>query len=115
MKVYEGMRNPNESDAAGESLVFVDGQALPLASSLELRQHSPTGFSWGYRGSGPAQLALALLLDCLEDQSRALRLYQQFKCLVVATWPQESAWQITQGDIRRICNELETGDYSPAV
>ena len=26
-------------------------------------RHSPTGFEWGFSGSGPAQLALALLLD----------------------------------------------------
>ncbi len=108
------MCNPSEPDAAGESLVFVDGQALSLVPSFELTQHSPTGFSWGYRGSGPAQLALALLLNCLDDQSRALRLYQQFKCRVVAAWPQESAWKITQGDIKRICNELETGENLPA-
>lgn len=29
--------------------------------------HSPTGFSWGYGGSGPAQLAFAVLLDFLSD------------------------------------------------
>ena len=32
---------------------------LPLY--LEKIDHSPTGFAWGYEGSGPAQLAWALL------------------------------------------------------
>src|SRR5215469_11969326 len=32
---------------------------------LELVNHSPSGFDWGPGGSGPAQLALALLADCL--------------------------------------------------
>ena len=28
---------------------------------LDLVNHSPTGFEWGYGGSGPAQLAVAML------------------------------------------------------
>ena len=34
---------------------------LPLC--LNIRNHSPTGFAWGYGGSGPAQLSLAILVD----------------------------------------------------
>ncbi len=34
-----------------------------LPKMLELRNHSPTGFNWGYAGSGPCQLALAILAD----------------------------------------------------
>ena len=37
--------------------------------SLELVNHSPSGFEWGYGGSGPAQLALAFLLDYTDDES----------------------------------------------
>ncbi len=35
----------------------------PLGPRLDLANHSPDGFSWGYGGSGPAQLALAILAD----------------------------------------------------
>jgi hypothetical protein len=31
------------------------------ADVLHLVQHSPTGFEWGYDGSGPADLALSIL------------------------------------------------------
>ena len=31
-------------------------------------RHSPTGFSWGYSGSGPADLARCLLLHALGDE-----------------------------------------------
>jgi len=31
----------------------------PERESLELVNHSPSGFEWGYGGSGPAQLALS--------------------------------------------------------
>ena len=52
---------PMESDHA--VVRRPDGTELSLERSRKLRHHSPTGFSWGYHGGGPAQLALALLLD----------------------------------------------------
>ena len=41
-------------------------------------RHSPDGFEWGYGGSGPADLARSILIDCLGEE-RADRLYQDFK------------------------------------
>jgi hypothetical protein len=59
----------------------VDGKPLPLR--LDLWNHSPTGFEYGYGGSGPAQLALALLADCCGDDI-AVQFHQAFKWAVVA-------------------------------
>jgi len=42
------------------------GDRLTPERSLEIVGHSPSGFAVGYRGSGPAQLALAVLLDYTE-------------------------------------------------
>lgn len=57
--------------------------------SLKLRNHSPDGFEFGYSGSGPAQLALAMLLDYVRadgmDDSVALDHYQVFKEKFIAT------------------------------
>lgn len=66
----------------------LDGQYCELhpGRSLRLRKHSPTGFSWGYGGSGPAQLALSILLH-LNPVAIALAAYQAFKWEFVATWP----------------------------
>jgi hypothetical protein len=44
----------------------------------------PDGFNWGYGGSGPAQLALAVCLAITRDRSVALALYQQFQWDVIA-------------------------------
>lgn len=52
-------------------------------ASLRVRRHSPTGFAWGYGGSGPAQLALALLLDGT-NRHFAETYYQRLKTDVVA-------------------------------
>ncbi len=74
--------------------VTVDGQPLPPRN--DLKNHSPDGFEWGYGGSGPAQLALALLAHHFgQDGSgrvadkKALALYQAFKAKLVAGLPKE--------------------------
>lgn len=66
--------------------------------SLEVVNHSPTGFEWGYSGSGPAQLALALLLDYYDDEQVARLYYMQFKAEVVSTLGcdgTDGRWQLT--------------------
>lgn len=68
--------------------VYVNGVILPPAPSLNLREHSPTGFNWGYSGSGPSQLALAICLYSL-GAARALDLYQEFKKIFIAPLEQD--------------------------
>lgn len=36
--------------------VVVNGRRRALRPRNDIRDHSPTGFEWGYGGSGPAQL-----------------------------------------------------------
>lgn len=59
----------------------VNGRPLPLR--LDLWNHSPTGFEFGYGVSGPAQLALAILADCCGDEL-AVAYHQPFKWAVIA-------------------------------
>jgi hypothetical protein len=49
--------------------------------------HSPTGFEWGYAGSGPADLALNILLRFV-DRPRAEELHQAFKERFLAPLPE---------------------------
>jgi hypothetical protein len=79
--------------------VTIDGKPLEPGPSLELRNHSPDGFSWGYCGSGPAQLALALLLH-ETDQETALGAYQTFKAEIVAKLPAAVPWKLTSREIQ---------------
>jgi Family of unknown function (DUF6166) len=90
MKHYEGHRT--------DIGVVVTVGGLPLNPRLDLYNHSPTGFEWGYGGSGPAQLALAILADHLGDGRQALAIYQQFKFSVVAGLPKRR-WKLTSRDI----------------
>lgn len=50
--------------------------------------HSPTGFEWGYGGSGPADLALNVL-GLFVPPPEAWRLHQRFKWAVIARIPRE--------------------------
>jgi len=80
-----------------------DGSELPWR--LDLYNHSPTGVEWGFFGSGPAQLALAILADCLGDEI-ALEYYQRFKFKVVGHLP-HAGWVLSPEAIDAVIEELE--------
>ena len=90
--------------------VFIEGpgsdQLGKLNPRLDLSNHSPAGFAWGYGGSGPAQLALALLADALGDDEAALRYHQDFKFRVIGRLEQNKPWTLTEQQIRDQFNSL---------
>lgn len=95
---YRGIKGPG---AVGAQRVIVHEpgrQSCDLPRRGDLSNHSPDGFQWGYDGSGPAQLALALLAHATGDDEFALATYQQFKREVVATLP--SKWTLDAWTIR---------------
>jgi len=106
MKTYVG-RRADAPDPARElgALVTVNGRPLP--PRIDLWNHSPSGFEWGYAGSGPAQLALAILADYLgasvkgsQSADLALSLHQSFKFEVVCKLPHEG-WTLTSQDVEK--------------
>lgn len=87
--------------ARGEPVVTANGKVLSPLPSQRVWNHSPDGFEWGYGGSGPAQLALALLLAATANNTvTALSLYQTYKWQVVARWPKQG-WATTRQAILR--------------
>ena len=74
----------------------IDTELSPEPSQ-KLWNHSPDGLQWGYGGSGPAQLALALLLDATSDPDIAQTFHQAFKWEKVAGWGE--MWSITKSEI----------------
>lgn len=101
MNRYEGRRSGHTVE------VSVDGQ--PLDPRLDLRNHSPSGFEWGYGGSGPAQLALAILANHMANSEQALELYQSFKWEVITKLPMES-WALTSDEIESAIQRLRHKD-----
>lgn len=100
--IYRGQRlSGGRGEALGVRVTVTtpDGHERLLSPqpSRKVHDHSPTGFEWGYGGSGPAQLALALVLDATGDAEVAERSYQWFKWAAVAMWGDR--WQLTAGEI----------------
>lgn len=83
----------------------------------DLANHSPTGFEVGYEGSGPAQTALAVLADAVDDET-ALEHYQSFKRDVISDCqldPGESK-QIAAGVVEDAVDESDPSvstNFSP--
>lgn len=103
-KHYVGERTPD-----GVEVLVLDraapGGGYPLDPRFDLRRHAD-GLNWGYPGSGPAQLSLALLADALGDDERAMRCYQEFKRAEVARWDGD-AFRISAEEVRQTVAGLE--------
>jgi hypothetical protein len=60
--------------------VWLNNKRLKLDESLKYANHSPTGFEWGYAGSGPTQLAFEICrqlygLDLAQRVTTGFRAY----------------------------------------
>ena len=84
-------------------------QELPFR--LDLRSHSPTGPEWGYAGSGPAQLALALAADVLGDDDQAQDVYQDLKFKVIGRLPHDQ-WTLTEDQLRQVIQQIQQASQS---
>ena len=103
---YVGMR----VDGTPVVLNLTTHERLSPNRSLGLVRHSPAGFDWGYVGSGPAQLACALLLDYTDDETVAEKHYIQFRDDVVSQLVCDGpadCWHLTGEDIEAALAEFE--------
>src|SRR2546423_2342062 len=103
MKIYRGER----FDSGCEVYVHENGACYPLPPRNDIVNHSPNGFEWGYAGSGPAQLALAILAEHLENDGLAEEHYQAFKWAVIVGLPREG-WTLTSDDIEPVLAKLHS-------
>jgi len=96
-KFYRGFCEP--------SMVIVEeqddeGNVCRVEELFHVRRHSPTGFSWGYLGSGPADLALAILTEFTGNQKSVENLYQGFKIDVIANLDTNKNFTLYDIDIK---------------
>ena len=75
--------------------VLVDEE--PLDPRYDLMQIAKGGFEWTYEGEGPAQLALAILADHLEDDQQALSLYEAYMHQVISDL--DNDWEVTSDEV----------------
>lgn len=108
------MSLPKNTIYGGDAItttVYRDSIVLSPIPSQKMRNHSPTGFNWGYGGSGPAQLALAILLDYYGPDAPELDLYQDFKFAVIAALSQDQDWTLTGFQIEHAMSKLIVGAH----
>ena len=97
MKIYEGKRTIDGLR------VTVDGR--PLSEHYEVKQFTKYGFEWTYEGESPQQLALAILVDHLGDNEKAIRLSEPFMKKVVANL--DNDWVLKSDEIDQALKTLD--------
>jgi len=99
---YIGTRTPSK-------IVSISQDGSPPTHRLHhIKHHSPTGFEWGYGGSGPADLALSILAHHFGENPtprqlatgdcKCWRLHQAFKWHFIASADKEN-FAITDAQI----------------
>jgi hypothetical protein len=99
MKTFEGKRTIDGL------VVTVDGR--PLGEHYEVKRFTKFGFEWTYEGDSPQQLALAILVDYLGDNDRAIRLSGPFMKSIVANL--DNDWQLTAAEVDAAVRGIEAG------
>ena len=95
--VYEGKIEGEHK----EEFVYLNGKRLDHRPSLKIVNHSPDGFSWGYMGSGPAQLALAILLEETGDVEFSVQEHNDFMRHHIATHERQGRFYMTSERVRK--------------
>jgi hypothetical protein len=91
-----------------EQVFLARGGAIRLLPPrTDLANQNPDGFSWGDCGSASAQLALAMLMEVMDDWPRVQRIYHDFHTLFVRKIPRGANWTADGADILAWALELE--------
>jgi hypothetical protein len=98
MKTYEGKRTIDGLR------VTVDGK--PLSEHYEVKKFTKYGFEWTYEGESPQQLALAILVEHLGDNEKAIRLSEPFMKKIVANL--DNDWILKSDEIDTALKSIKT-------
>jgi Family of unknown function (DUF6166) len=123
-KIYKGKRTPD--GVMVEVLTFRVRKGRRPLRHIPFHAATKGDLNWGYGGSGPADLALAILVDYFQEhapsegyragaecnnwmvKSRAWKLHQDFKWHFVAKF--EDEWELYDTQIEKWLKEQEGRD-----
>ena len=94
-KVYAGRRGPQ---GCVVWVITETANANPATRAGRSATTALLASNGGYGGSGPAQLALAILAEHLGDDHAALNLYQAFKWACIAQI-RDSSWALSGEEV----------------
>ena len=89
MKRYNGQRTIDG--------IVVTVDDVPLDPRFDVQVFDEKGFEWSYEGSAPRQLALAILIDHLQDETQARAAVDTFTSNVIANL--DNDWILTSQEI----------------
>ena len=101
MKIYRGRRTIDG--------IQVEVGGGPLMQHDEIKRFSPHGFEWAYEGAEPRQLALAILIDHLNDAQQAIAMSEPFMKAVIANL--DNDWVLTSDEIDLTLRAIELGRH----
>lgn len=93
--------------------VWIGNTELLPGASQKVWNHSPDGFNWSFGGSGPAQLALAILLEVTHDERFSVMYHQAFKWAVIGRLPKDN-FKLPLQKVRDWIEEKKTDNADPS-
>ena len=90
------MSNKRKFTGSGNA-VFANGKPLPMTAAA--RRSSPTGFNWGYGGSGPFATAHSILAHLYGPQA-ADKMAGDFKFQVIAKLELHNDFELPYSNVR---------------
>lgn len=103
-KGFKGHIVSGQATAGDDIILKRTKEGIPSVNLYQSKTyHSPDGFEWGFSGSGPADLALNILLIYL-PYNKAFELHQDFKFQFIAGVAKEGG-TIKGSDIKKYVEE----------
>ncbi|HZU15042.1 MAG TPA: DUF6166 domain-containing protein [Candidatus Dormibacteraeota bacterium] len=104
-KRYQLGRRPEDGRVVA-TVIPDHGRSYPLRRVVH---HSPAGLEYGYGGSGPADLALSILVDLL-GEDRAWHHYQAVKWRFIVSLDARSEHTLDGDQVLAFCRQREQHD-----
>lgn len=100
MKIYRGTRYGQHQLTVTVEQSTPRKPPGPQIALRHLVRHSPTGFQWGYGGSGPSDLARSLLADLFGEPEIHQTLYRAFTGAIIRNLG--DTWTLTEEQVRGV-------------
>ncbi len=108
MKTYRGYTDSDETIGGPNGPILVYEEGRPPYPVRHMIVHSPSGMAWGFNGSGPADLALSILADYL-DEADAIPAHERYDHAVAREIQHTRAWVLHQDFKRHFIAPLDEG------